>query len=218
MKQYNNLEIEEEDITKLGNPNKPQGEAGKKMLERMNESHYEVTGWALNFLNFKENDYVLDIGCGGGATLRRMAEHINSGKLVGVDYSNVSVQKSIEVNSKDVESGKMKVLEASVENLPFQDKQFDIITTVESFYFWPNPQENLKEVLRVLKENGTFILVADIYQNGNLSDKSLENIKMYNMFNPTKDEFQKMFENVGFKNIKIHTKDNENWICIEASR
>ena len=45
-----------------------------------------------------------------------------------------------------------EVLEGSVEALPFADDGFDKIITVESFYFWPDPQENLKEVRRVLKE------------------------------------------------------------------
>ena len=53
----------------------------------------------------------------------------------------------------------MDLVEASVEKLPFADNAFDKIITVESFYFWPDPAENLKEVYRVLKEQGTFLLV-----------------------------------------------------------
>ena len=37
------------------------------MLQRMNESHYAVTGWALEHWKIRENDRILDIGCGGGA-------------------------------------------------------------------------------------------------------------------------------------------------------
>lgn len=68
----------------------------------------------------------------------------------------------------------MKVLEGSVESLSFADDTFDKITTVESFYFWPAPQENLKEVRRVLKPGGTFVLVADTYNKEGLDPKTLE--------------------------------------------
>ena len=54
-------------ITISGNPGKPVGEDGEKMLRRMNESHYAVTGWALEHWKIRENDRILDIGCGGGA-------------------------------------------------------------------------------------------------------------------------------------------------------
>ena len=57
----------EEEITREGNPRKPQGEEGKVMLDRMNHSHYEVTGWALAHWKIKGDDQILDIGCGGGA-------------------------------------------------------------------------------------------------------------------------------------------------------
>lgn len=213
-----NMDKRQEEITKKGNPRKPQGEEGAMMLQRMNESHFPVTGWALDFLNFRENDCVLDIGCGGGATLQRMSERIQTGHLIGVDYSKTSVNESGKLNEEDIRSGKMEILEASVEKLPFDSETFDKIVTVESFYFWPNPQENLKEVLRVLKKGGVFLLVADIYQKDGLEEQVLENICEYQLFNPTLEEFRELFQNAGFLNVKIHTKEGEDWICVEGSK
>ena len=89
---------------------------------------------------------------------------------------------------------------------------------MESFYFWPDPQENLKEVQRVLKAGGTFLLVADIYQNGNLTEREKENIRNYHLFNPTKEEFEQLFINAGFTDIQIHTRKGENWICVEGGK
>ena len=84
----------QEEVTRIGNPRKPEGTEGEEMLERMNQSHYEVTGWALSYWEMQEDDRVLDIGCGGGATLHRMAEKVTSGHVTGVDYSDVSVETS----------------------------------------------------------------------------------------------------------------------------
>lgn len=207
-----------EDITILGNPRKPQNEEGREMLLRMNESHGPVTEWALSHFKYQKNESILDIGCGGGATLARMSENSINAHLTGVDYSDISVKMSKKRNSNDIDSGKMDVIEASVEKLPFADETFHKIITVESFYFWPDPINNLKEVCRILKKNGTFLLVADIYQKDGLSEKTIENIQRYDLRNPTKEEFRHLFEQAGFTNIQIHTKQGEDWICIEGSR
>lgn len=205
-------------ITELGDPRKPHGEAGAEMLAGMNEHHSAVTVWALGFFDFNENDRALDIGCGGGETLRRMSAMIKSGKLTGADYSELSVRMSIEHNKADVDSGKMEIIEASVEKLPFSDNSFDKIITVESFYFWPDPQENLKEVYRVLAGGGRFLIVADINGDAELDEKDIEGINKFSLYNPKLDEFRLLLENAGFKNVKIHTQDGEKWVCAEGNK
>lgn len=212
------IQQSQEEITRKGNPRRPQGMEGALMLRRMNESHRAVTEWALDFFDFREGERLLDIGCGGGATLKRMSERLQSGRLTGVDYSAVSVEESRRLNEADIRCGKMEIVGVSVEKLPFADCSFDKIITVESFYFWPEPAENLKEVRRVLKMGGTFLLVADIYRKEGLGSEAVQNIERYQLFNPSIGEFQTLFENAGFSEILIHTKAGEDWICIEGRK
>ncbi|SEH60763.1 Cof subfamily of IIB subfamily of haloacid dehalogenase superfamily/HAD-superfamily hydrolase, subfamily IIB [Ruminococcus flavefaciens] len=209
---------EKKSITELGDPRKPHGEAGAEMLKGMNEHHYAVTGWALGFFEFKENDRILDIGCGGGETLRRMSEKTASGTLTGLDYSKLSVKLSIEKNKEDIESGKMNIIEESVEKMPFDDNSFDKIITVESFYFWPDPAENLREVYRVLDKGGKFLIVADINGDADLDEKDIEGIEKFSLYNPTLKEFHDLLEKAGFKDIKIHTQSGEKWVCAEGNK
>lgn len=209
---------QQEEITREGDPSKPQGEAGAAMLMRMNESHANFTNWGLAFFNWHGNEQVLDIGCGGGATLGRLSKHVTTGHLTGVDYSEVSVKESQQFNAQDIARGKMDVVAGSVESLPFADNSFDKITTVESFYFWPNPQESLKEVCRVLKPQGTFLLIAEIYGHAGLSEKVQENIKRYHMTNPSVEEFKQLFEKAGFRDVVVHTQANEGWVCVEGHK
>lgn len=210
--------LDENEVTRLGNPAKPTGEAGAEMLLRMNESHFAVTGWALGFWELKESDTVLDVGCGGGATLKRLSERITSGRLFGVDYSPVSVELSKKTNAADISSGKMTIAEGSVSTLPFPENSFDKIVTVESFYFWEDPPGDLKEVLRVLKPGGDFLLAADIYGKDGLSERALENIRQYKMRNPSLAEFHALFEGAGFSEISIHTKSGTDWICVRGRK
>ena len=205
-------------ITAAGNPAKPTGEAGEQMLARMNESHGPLTAWGLSHFNWRGDEKVLDIGCGGGATLKRMSSHVTTGHLTGVDYSETSVQTSKETNTEAIEAGKMDILQGSVEKLPFADDSFDKITTVESFYFWPDPPENLKEVSRVLKKGGTFLLIAEIYERPDLSPATRENINHYNLYNPTPETFETIFRKAGFTAVTIHIEPKEGWICVEGTK
>ncbi len=203
-----------ESITKLGNPKKPEGDAGRVMLGRMNESHASLTAWAISLLELGGGDCVLDVGCGGGAALYRMAELVTAGRLVGVDYSPVSVSLSRETNAKEIAEGKTEIIEASVEDLPFADGTFDKVISVESFYFWPRPTDDLSEVCRVMKKGGRFALAADVYTHEGMSKESRESIEKYALFAPTTDEFAEMFARAGFSCTEIHTEENTDRIVV----
>ena len=208
----------EKAITAAGNPAKPTGEAGEQMLARMNESHAPLTAWGLSHFTWRGDETVLDIGCGGGANLKRMSDCVTTGHLTGVDYSETSVQTSRQTNEEAIKAGKMDISQGSVEKLPFADDSFDKITTVESFYFWPDPPENLKEVSRVLKKGGTFLLIAEIYERPDLSPATRENIKHYNLYNPTPETFETIFCKAGFTAVTIHIEPKEGWICVEGKK
>ena len=75
------------------------------------------------------------------------------------------------------------------------------------------------ELLRQeLKKQGTFLLVADIYQKENLPEQVRENIQRFHLFNPTPEEFRELLENAGFEEVRIHLKDGEDWICAEGHK
>lgn len=204
--------------TAEGNPRRPEGAAGHAMLTRMNESHAKLTAWGLGLLSFAPDDTVLDIGCGGGNTLARMAERVTVGHLVGIDYSETSVEASRAFNSALAASGRMEVLLSSVEALPFSDAHFDKAVTVESFYFWPNPSESLKEVARVVKQGGTFLLLAEIYERPDLPVGIRKKVKAYDLTNPTPEEFERLFRAAGFSEVETHFMDGEYWIAVLGKR
>ena len=202
--------------TAEGNPRRPEGPAGRAMLARMNESHARLVDWGLTHIDLRAGDTVLDIGCGGGNTLARMAERVTEGHLTGIDYAETSVEASRAFNAELIEVGRAEILHGSVEALPFDDAHFDAAVTVESFYFWPRPEECLKEVARVIKPGGTFLLLADIYGRDDLPAGIRTKIADYNLTNPTPEEFEQLFRAAGFSAVTIHFKDGEYWIAVHG--
>ncbi|MGN0056043.1 MAG: class I SAM-dependent methyltransferase [Atopobiaceae bacterium] len=213
-------QMDERAVTQAGDPSNPHGVYGERMLERMNRSHADLTNWALDQLTYEAGEHALDIGCGGGATMGRIAQRIQAagggGHVSGIDHSEVACRASRQLNQVAIQTGQMDVSYASVESLPFPDATFDLVTTVESFYFWPDPPRSLAEVARVVKPDGRFLLVADVYRRPDLAPETLQNIEHYNLTVLTPSEYENLLVKAGFSSAKTHLREGTTWIAVEA--
>lgn len=212
-----NMEKTTEDNELIVNARKPEGELGDKLLERMNRSHENLAQWVCSQLNIEKNDYILDIGCGGGVNVKRFAEIISDdGKVVGLDYSDVSVEKTTKLNEEFIKEGKVEVVEGSVSEMPFDDGTFDMVTGFETIYFWPNFIEDLKEVNRVLKKEGVLCFGNEARHEDGEMDKYDDLIDLLDMKIYTDEVLEKSLESAGFKEIELNKNPDNSWICIKA--
>lgn len=145
---------------------KPRGWLGRRTVRAMNLRHATLTDWGLQQLTIPRTATILDVGCGGGRTVRRLADLAPEGKVVGLDYSLASVAVSQETNAKEIEAGRVRIERGSVSGLPFSDRTFDIVTAIGTHYYWPDLPANVREILRVLKPGGTFVLIAEVHRDG----------------------------------------------------
>ena len=194
---------------------KPTGIIGSLIVRIMNIGHNKLTNWSLSYLNIKEDDIILDIGCGGGKTINKLAKIVRKGKVYGIDFSDASVKLSYKLNKDYINSGKVDIQKASVSRLPFPDNFFNIITAIETYFFWPDLDNDMKEVLRVLKPKGKLLIVSEAYKNSE-NEKSLNRWSKFSdttdfMQYQTKEEFMYTFQNTGYQDVKINVK--QGWIC-----
>src|SRR5215813_8806691 len=142
---------------------KPHKWIGRPFLWIMNRSHSTLTDWGLRQVSIGKSFSVLDIGCGGGRTIQKLAAIASEGRVCGVDYASGSVAVSRSKNARLIESGRVEIRAASVSQLPFPDSSFDLATAVETQYYWPDLVNDMKEVRRVLKPGGHFAVIAETY-------------------------------------------------------
>ena len=150
---------------------KPEGFWGKLMIRSMNKGHSDLTDWALCHVTVQPDDVILDVGCGGGKTVDKLCKRISNGKVYGVDYSELCVKKSESLNHKNVICGKARILQASVSELPFEDDKFNLVTAIETYYFWPDKPGDLKEIFRTLAPGGKLMLAFEMVRDSENLDK-----------------------------------------------
>lgn len=180
----------------------------------MNKSHSSVTDWGLKHVVIGKGFTILDVGCGGGRTIQKLAAIATEGMLCGVDYANGSVAASRRNNAPLINAGRFEIQQASVSQLPFPDDKFDLVTAVETQYYWPDLVNDMKEILRVLKPGGTLIIIAESYKGGRL-DKQLQRPVMW-LLRSTQlsvEEHRKLFSTAGYTDVQIFEKYTKGWIC-----
>lgn len=194
---------------------KPRGWLGRITLWRMNASHSKLTDWGLTHVSIDKHDTILDVGCGGGRTVSKLAAMVPQGKVCGVDYSEESVAATKRMNARWIESGRVEVFEGSVSQLPFSDGMFDLVTGIETHFWWPNLPDGMREIFRVLKPGGSLLLTAEVYKGAhttaaNLAEKyaSRMDFKLLSI-----DEHRELFTNAGYADVHILTGPKKGWMC-----
>lgn len=180
------------------------------MLSGMNLAHNQMAIWSIdNHLKPAQNHDILDIGCGGGQNIANLLLR-TKGRVYGIDYSPASVAKSLRRNRKAVENGRTKVIEAEVSHIPFDDETFDIVTAFETIYFWSDLENDFREVMRVLRPGGRFMICNEATEEkGNeLWIKTL-GLRIY-----TPEEITTHMQQVGFQQIRQHRQETSQRMCV----
>lgn len=188
---------------------------GRFTLLRMNASHSKLTDWGLEHISIENHYTILDVGCGGGRTVSKLAAIATQGKVYGVDYSEESVAATKRTNARWIDLGRVEVLLGSVSQLPFPNNMFDLVTAVETHFWWPNLPADTREVFRVLNPGGTLILIAEIYKGEHkIAARLIEKYaSLTGMTLLSVDEHREHLTNAGFSDVQVTEKRNKGWLC-----
>jgi ubiquinone/menaquinone biosynthesis C-methylase UbiE len=194
---------------------KPTGWLGRLSLWRMNASHSKLTDWGLEHVSVENRYTILDVGCGGGRTVGKLAAIATQGKVYGVDYSGESVAATKRLNAQWINLGRVETQHGAVSQLPFPDGMFDLITAVETHFWWPNLPADMREVFRVLKPGGMLTLIAEVYKGANttvsrLAEKCVSRTGMKLL---SIEEHRELFINAGYSEVQVIEERNKGWIC-----
>lgn len=197
---------------------KPDRFAGRFFTWVMNISHSKLTDWGLQHVQIGPTFTILDVGCGGGRTIEKLAALARSGKVYGIDYANGSVAASSSRNQKLIQSGRVEIQLASVSRLPFPENKFDLVTAVETQYYWPDLPKAMQEIFRVLNPGGTLLIIAETYKKGSTNYLQRPVMKILGSTNLGVEDQRELFAAGGFTAIQVFEDPQRGWICVTGTK
>jgi ubiquinone/menaquinone biosynthesis C-methylase UbiE len=182
----------------------PSGLFGKILMgDFLNQHNEKMNNFAVEMLELQPTDRVLDIGFGGGVTIERMLNTIDTGKIYGVDFSQEMVEKAKHKFRLAIEADKVSIEFADVRLLPFESNTFDKVCTVNTIYFWDEPLAGLQEIKRVMKHGGK--LVVGIRSADKMKDLPVTQYN-FRLYDPA--AVRDLLIEAGFTNVSIECRDD----------
>lgn len=109
-------------------------------------------------LALSSDDYLLEVGCGGGALLKKAL--LSGCRAAAVDHSPEMVRLARNENADAVARGRLEVVEASAHALPFADGTFTCAAMTGVLGFLQEPVAALAETYRVLASGGRVVILG----------------------------------------------------------
>ena len=195
---------------------KPEGFLGRVMLKGMNFGHAKIADWAMSLLNIPTPVEIAELGCGNGRDAGVLLKKYPSSKLTAVDYSPLSVEKTKANNMKMIEAGRMTVIEGDVSDLKLQAEKFDLATAFETIYFWQDLEKCFRQVARILKIGGYFMIVSESNGKDKATQWFKERIDGMNTYTPI--ELEKTLKSAGFSEVRSEYHKSFAWTMVLAKK
>jgi SAM-dependent methyltransferase len=184
----------------------------------MNLRHSSVTDWGLKQVPLDKHFTMLDVGCGGGRTLDKLAAIASEGKVFGIDYSAASVAAARRTNARWIQAGRADIQQGSVSRLPYADGTFDVVTAIETHYYWPDLAADLREILRTLKPGGRLVIIAETYKGRRFDFLYRPVMKLLRATYLSVSEHRDLFSAAGYSEITVLEERRKGWICVVGRR
>ena len=195
----------------FANAKEPKGRLGRMMASGMNGGpHERLARWGMS--HFEIHGDVLDLGCGGGGNISRVLAMDGVRTVKGLDYSEVSVIKSKEVNHSAIIGGRCEIIQGNVRDMPFDDESFDTVTAFETVYFWPEIEDTFRQVFRVVRPGGVFAVTNESTGEDKASIKYQKIIDGMNLYTP--ERLSELMGSAGFTRMEIFRDEKRSWITV----
>jgi SAM-dependent methyltransferase len=116
-------------------------------------------------------------------------------------------------NQQFVQMGRVEIRQSSVSCLPFSESMFDLVTAVNTHYFWPDLAMDIQEILRVLKPGGKLIIITNVYEGGKYDKRNQKFTALIKIAFPSINELRELFLRAGYLEVQMFEKYNRGWIC-----
>ncbi|HLT06682.1 MAG TPA: class I SAM-dependent methyltransferase [Cyclobacteriaceae bacterium] len=134
----------------------PQDHQGLEVADMMNQSNHTMIEHSIDLLDLDDQHRVLELGPARASHLEYLMGKAKRLQYQGLEISPLMVKEAERINLKRVHDGEASFLVYDGERVPFSNGHFDRIFTVNTIYFWDEPEKLARELYRVLQPGGRF--------------------------------------------------------------
>lgn len=178
---------------------KPSGLVGRLITNIWSSYFKELSLWAIKQTTIPNNSRILEIGYGGGSTIKNLLELDKNLDIHGIDISKESYQTARRVHSDAIENGSVNLRLGNVANLPYQNNDFDLVFAIQTHIFWEDLKQSFQEIYRIMSNPSTLIIASE-----------KEKIKYHMTDYGTSHELMQLLTSIGFS--KIEERQNHKWV------
>jgi SAM-dependent methyltransferase len=178
--------------------------ADRGRSELMEKEHSKTVLKFLNSISFSKQFSFLDVGCGNGWVVRKISQLDNCKKAVGIDKSKKMISKA-KMKKKSLNESYMVT---DIISWKYRGK-FDYVFSMEALYYSAPMETALKKIYSLLKPGGQFFCGTDFYKDNKATTQWSKLMKLP-LDLRSKNQWKKMFEDIGFKTKTIQVKDLTN--------
>ena len=193
------------------------GEEGRLVLEDMNEHHRSLTEWALSEVPDIRCRNILDIGCGGGMLISILAKMFPDAEIYGVDVSEESVAMTKRTNHDIISNGRCRISLNSVSDLPFAAGMFDLVTAFETYFFWPDLENDLRKAASLVADGGCLVIVSETYPHPRFKERNDTIVKDYGLNLLENDAMNELMTSCGLT-VRVSEIEEKNWVVFVGKR
>ena len=139
-------------------------EAGRG--DEMAGEHSSIAEGMLARMSFAEREKILDVGCGAGWFVARLAQAAPGGQVVGIDVADEMIRQA---RRKYVDLSNVIFVEGSAEEIPWDECFFNKVVSIESAYYWPDIDAAFGEIFRVLQPGGSVWILINLCEENEMS-------------------------------------------------
>lgn len=191
---------------------RPTGVIGKICCIIMNIINRQMYQSVEKEIKLNSNSTMLDIGYGNGYLIRKIYD-LSHSHIYGIDVSNDAKKDAAKRNRRGINAGRIHLEVGDCCKMRYKGNFFDVVTTVNTIYFWKDVSQGLAEIYRVVKDGGTF---TNVFYSKEILQKMKYTKKGFRYFDG--EEFVQLAKKAGFSKVTVKKISNERGYMVTCTK